>query len=132
MDNRGFTVVEVAICLALLVTVAIAMVYVITENSYVEQANKEKILALNYARKMLEDVKSHPYEEIIQGNFDPYFNVSENEIELKPREGTAYCGTLSISGEDAEGVKTILVTIEWQTVRGMALSVQLDTWVTDR
>ena len=130
MDNRGFTIVEVAICLALLVVVALAMVYVVTENSYVEQANKEKILALNYARKMLEDVKSHPYEEIRQSNFPVHFDVSENNIELEPLAG-ASCGTLSISGEDAEGVKTIFVSIEWQTVRGMPLSVQLETSVTD-
>jgi len=131
MDKRGFTIVEVAICLALLVIVAVAMIYVITENSYVEQANKEKILALNYARKMLENVKAYPYEDIIQDNFPATFNVSENNIELKPREGAAACGTLSISNEDAEGVKTILVTIEWQTARGMPLSVQLETSVTE-
>jgi prepilin-type N-terminal cleavage/methylation domain-containing protein len=129
MNERGFTVIEVAICLALLVIVVLGMVYVITENSYLEEANKEKILALNCARRMLENVKAQTYEDIVPGNYT--FDVSEHGIALGRIDPYVPVGMISIGNEDAEGCKPILVTVEWRTARDMPLRVQLQTLVTD-
>jgi len=132
VNKKGFTVIEVSICLALLIIVLLAMVYLITENLYVEQSNREKVLALNFARKMMEDIKSHAYSDISQDNFPAEFDVSENNIELMPPAGAAHCGSCIIGDEDAEGTKNITIVIQWQSARGKPLSIRLETCVTNR
>ena len=134
MNEKGFTIIEVTICLALLVIVVLGMVSLTAENLYVEQGKKEKALALNHARKRLENIISRPYGEIVQDDADPdlcsNFNVSEHNITLNTLPGTASVGTCTISPE-VNGVKNVQLIIQWRTARDRRLSVQLETFVTE-
>ena len=131
--RRGLTLVEVFVALAVLAIGALAMVTSFISSTTLDQISNETSMALNEVRRVMEEIVRLPFDDIDQ--YNPYipvvFDVSQGAVLLNPVIGEQHCGSVTISPEDGNGMKEVVVTVVWRSTSGGERRLQIARQVAD-
>ena len=134
--GRGFALLEVMACVAVL-AIAIAMfLAAIAQNVQLEEMNSETNIALHAADEIVEGVHSLTYGEVGYAVISPTFEATgvgndNRTIRLTNSAGSTQVGQVTIT-ENAEGTtRTVHVRVLWRSVTGGERSIALMTEVTN-
>lgn len=117
----GFTLVEVMISTAILVTVLGAMAYGINQSLSLTRIVRNQDIAVNIAQAKLEEIANSDLSEL-PGSFDGSFSIVEEEG-LNSAVGTVAVGTVA----GATGLFNVSVTVDWQQNVNKQLSRTITT-----
>ncbi|MFH0963021.1 MAG: type II secretion system protein [Planctomycetota bacterium] len=129
--QRAFTLIEVMVAIVILSIAALAFISAHLASVNLQGASRETALALNEARRAIEDIRSRPYAEITQANVPATFDVAQGSSSLTPAQGASHCGSITVSPENANGMKEILVTVRWRSISGNERHIELACQVCD-
>ena len=130
-NRAGFTIIEAVVAFSVLSIGVFSLVGVLISCQSLENVSHETVMAMNEARRVLEDIRRMPFAEIGEENVIPVFDVSQDGASLTPRFGQQSCGSVTVLPEDADGMKEIIVTVEWRSITGGERRIQLACQVSD-
>ena len=129
--REAFTIIEAVVAFAVLSIAALALLLVHISCTTLESLNHESTMALNEARRHVEEIRQMPFDQIDQANVDDTFDVSHGDTVLAAVSGQAHCGSVTILPEDGDGMKEISVTVQWRSISGGERRIQLACQVCD-
>jgi len=129
--RSAFTIIEAVIAFAIVSIAVLSFLLAHMSCAMLENVTHETSMALNEARRRIEEIRQMPFEDIDQANVDDAFDVSQGDVSLFSVAGEARCGTVSISPEDADGMKEIVVMVQWRSITGGERRIQLGCQVCD-
>gem|GEM_PF-3581626 len=134
--SRGFSLLEVMVCLAILAIAIPAFLAAIAQNVQLEEMNNELNIAVNAASGILETVQTLGYTQVDYVNLPQHFEATGlgndgRTVKLTNAAGSTQVGRVIIS-ENAEGtVKIVEVELVWRGITGEERSMRLMTEVTN-
>ena len=134
--QRGFTLLEVMLCLAILAIAIPAFLAAVVQNVTLEQMNSELNIAVNAACGVIEDVHTLGYSEVLSANLPPTFEATGltsdgHTVKLTSRANSTQVGRVTITENATRMVKTVQVAITWRGITGGDRTIQLVTEVTN-
>lgn len=130
-SRAGFTIIEAIVAFSVLTIGVFSFVGVLISCQSLENVSHEGVMAMNEARRVLEDIRRMPFAEIDEENVIPVFDVSQDGASLTPPLGQQSCGSVNVLPEDPDGMKEIIVTVEWRSITGGQRRIQLACQVSD-
>lgn len=122
--ERGLSLLEVTASITMLAVAVIGLMAAIAATSHLDQQSKERLLAVNAAREVLDTVRAQPYR-VIGTNDSKIFDV----VGLQPMPGQSLPGRITVNTLAANLVE-VVVTIEWKGLVGRGRLI-FRTLVTD-
>ena len=110
----GFSLVEVTIAIALFAVAIMSLQGAILSFRVSNRLNQETNLALNEARRQLENVRNQSYGDLVSGVTS--FDVTHDNHSLNRNDPNEPVGSLLISDELATHVRTVRASIAWRGV----------------
>ena len=126
MDNKkGFTLVEVLIATAIMVSALGALVYALTQNSNLTETMRNQDIALNGAQQRLETI-ANDISNIMNYNNAPFLVTG-----LTPDPAGSSTSTISpVPGTN--NLFDVSVTVRWQQRGGRVISRTLNTTLVNK
>ena len=134
--RRGFALLEVMACAAVLAVAFVMFLSAIVRNAQLEEMNSETNIALHAAGEVIERAQALTYGQVGYVVISPTFEATGQgndgrTIRLTNSAGSTQVGQVTIT-ENAEGTsKTVHVRVRWRSVTGGNRSMALMTEVTN-
>ena len=121
--KEGFTLSEVLISAAILAFVFSALILLFINAGFLNEANRNKTVAVTHAQYALEEIKNTPFGNIVNATWNSATIVSKGLVPLNNESiNIVVTGT---------GPKDVLVTVNWRDRRLRNRSVSFETLITE-
>ena len=123
LSPRGFSLLEVMVCLVILAIAIPAFLAAITQNIQLEEMNSELNIAVNSATAVIEQVHTLGYAEVNFTNLPQTFEATGlgddgRTVKLTNSAGSTVVGHVVISENTDRTVKTVQVQVVWRGITG--------------
>ena len=119
-SERGVTLIEFMISMAILAVVALTSFYVLTSARQMSESNRARLLALNVARSALEQIKNTPLISVSTMSTSALIptNLPSGAITITTNPANVTAATT---------VATVTATVSWRGARNRQESLQVST-----
>ena len=136
VGERGFSLLEVIVCLAVLAIAIPAFLGAIVQNVQLEAMNNEMNIAVNTATGIIEEVHTLGYAEVNGTNLPATFEATglgndARTVKLTNSAGSTQVGRVIITENAAKTAKTVQVQVTWRGVTGGDMTIELLMEVTN-
>ncbi len=118
-NQRGFTLMELMVSLAIVAGVVTMVCYVLTAAQAFSNETRQRLLAANAARSTLEAVKNTPLDNVLAINTAPLVPVGLNNGAIAIRTNPA--------NPVGQQLATVTVTVTWLGERNRAGQLEVTT-----
>lgn len=119
-NERGLTIIEFMISLAVLSIVVLSAFYILTAARQMSEASRSRLLAINAARSAVEQIKNTPLANV--GAISTAALIPSNLP-----SGTMTITTNPSSGLSSATIATVTVTVNWRGSKNRQESLQVTT-----
>jgi prepilin-type N-terminal cleavage/methylation domain-containing protein len=132
--ERGFSLLEVMICLVIIAVAATTFLATLTRNVQLEAMNAETNIAVNAARGVIELAQGLSYAEV--STISPTFEASGlttdgHTRQLTDADGSTAVGHVTVTEVVGGNRKIVEVEVIWRSATGRDRSIMLMTEVTN-
>ena len=134
--KRGFTLLEVMVCLAIISVALTAFLTAITQNIQLESMNSETNVAVNAAGSLIETLQAMSYGELNEGAIETSFEAAGltsdgHTLHLVDEDGSREVGHVTITENAQQTRKTVEVEVRWRSATGSERRIRLMTEMTN-
>ncbi len=118
-SKKGLSLIEIVISLAILLPSLLVCIFVLTNAQHMSQEARNRLLALNTARSVIETIKDTPLQNITAIN-------TAGLIPAELRNGAVVIATNPANLINAQ-IATVTVTVTWTGVKNMPRAFRITT-----